>query len=72
MNAVTVFLAFRQVDRNNLQPGFDQLFGGCMTIVDGQQHLAGPKSEAIDDPRIVCVMDFHHSNAPLFRTSRNQ
>jgi hypothetical protein len=57
VDAAAVLLALRVVDRDNLHAVGDEPLGGRVAVVDGEQHLAGPKREAVDDARVVRVMD---------------
>ena len=59
MNAPSAFLALRIVDGNDFDPMLLEPLRCSFTAIDGKEDFAWLDSQAIDDHRIVGVMDIY-------------
>jgi len=65
VEAAAVLLALRVVERHDLDPVVDQALGGGIPVVDGEEHLPRPHGEAVQDSRVVGVMELDHADLEL-------
>src|SRR5262245_48330826 len=56
MDAAAVLLGLRVVERHHLDAVVGEAGGGALSVVDGQEHLAGPDGQAVHHPQVVGVV----------------
>src|SRR4029450_4924519 len=65
VDAAAILLALRVVDPDHLDAVVDEPLGRPVTVVDGEEDLARPEREAVDDARVVRVVDLDDADLQL-------
>src|SRR5262245_52485763 len=65
VDAAAVLLALRVVDPDHLDAVIHEPLGRPGSVVDGEEDLAGPECEAVDDARVVRVVNLDDTDLQL-------